>query len=162
MIRNRISSDPEDLNELNKVYPWIPNERMIRPIPEILTEKYYKTQRILGRWNSLSDYILDVDFHYPVKEENGKYKALPPKVSEWAFTRAEFPYALPEGTTHSILWNSTHTMNDDFDDSRINELIEFILKDKTGIDSYDFAWYKNPHPTILNLYHVQVFWIRLV
>ena len=37
-----------------------------------------------------------------------------------------------------------------------SELISLLLN-----ESYDFVWYKNPKSSFENIFHVQVFWIKL-
>jgi hypothetical protein len=43
----------------------------------------------------------------------------------------------------------------------INKIITKNLQNITGSDNFDFAWYKNPKPTIKEFFHVQVFWSKL-
>jgi hypothetical protein len=161
MIRNRISSDIQDLNELHKKYWWIPDETMIRPTPKILEDKRHFSNYILHNWMSFRDFILDTHFKYPVDVEDGQLYILNKvEKSEWNFTRSIFPYNLSENVNHYVLWNSYYDYSADFDDLTINTIIKDTLESMLGTD-FDFAWYKNPKPSIPELYHVQVFWIRL-
>lgn len=162
MIRNRICSDIQDLNELHKKYWWIPNETMIRPTPKILEDKRHFSNYILHNWMSFRDFILDTHFKYPVDVEDGQLYILNKvEKSEWNFTRSIFPYNLSENVNHYVLWNSYYDYSTDFDDFTINTIIKDTLESIVGNDKFDFAWYKNPNPSIPELYHVQVFWIKL-
>jgi hypothetical protein len=162
MLRNKISSDIHDLNELHKKYWWIPDENMVRPTPEILEEKRAFSNYVLHNWMSYKDFILDTHFKYRVDIEDGhKFVSSTVKKSEWNFQQSLFPYNIPGRVRHYILWNSLYDYFQHFDDSVINNLIKDTLDQMVGIDSYDFAWYKNPKPSIPELFHVQVFWIQL-
>ena len=72
-------------------------------------------------------------------------------------------FLLPE-SNHWILWCLEKDFSFDFPDELINQIIEekikFVLDLESNID-FQFAWYKNPKPTIPEFYHVQVFWIIL-
>lgn len=94
---------------------------------------------------------------------------------EWAFVKSEFPYNLEcedeiesesegEGkrkTNHWVLWNSLYSITMEFDEKQINEMLEDTLKEIVGSDAFDFAWYINPCPSIPELWHCHVFWVRL-
>lgn len=160
MIRNKISSDVEALATLKKTHWWIPDENQIRPSLEVIEEKRKLSEWVLSNYISFRDFILDAFFDYATEKENGL--AYVPRVSrcEWTFCKSQFPYALEPNVKHYILWNSFYNYNMEFEDSKINSLIEDTLTHLVGSDAFDFAWYKNPKPSIPELYHVQVFWIR--
>lgn len=161
MIRNRISSDIQDLNELHKKYWWIPNETMIRPNSKILEEKQHFSNYVLHNWMSFRDFILDTHFKYPVDIDDGHIHILNNvEKPEWNFQKSLFPYSLPENVNHYVLWNSYYNYFADFDDLTINRIIKDTLESMLRCD-FDFAWYKNPKPSIPELYHLQVFWIKL-
>ena len=161
MLRCRISSAIQDLNELHKKYSWIPNETMIRPSPKVLEDKRHFSNYVLGNWMSFRDFILDTHFKYPIDVEDGHICIRDAvKSSEWKFQKSLFPYNLPSDVNHYILWNSFYDYSVDFDDSVINGIIKDTLEHMLGAN-FDFAWYKNPKPSIPELYHVQVFWIRI-
>lgn len=162
MIRNKISSDIQDLNELHKKYWWIPNETMIRPNKKILEDKRTFSEYVLHNWMSFRDFILDTHFKYPIDIEDGHiHIAFEVKKSEWNFQKSLFPYDLLDGVNHFVLWNSMYDYFNDFDDSVINTIIKDSLESMLGSDKFDFAWYKNPKPSIPELWHCQVFWVRL-
>ena len=63
-----------------------------------------------------------------------------------------FPYAVPEGTKHYILWLPSP---EPIDDETVNQfLTEAVLRE----GGHDWVYYYNPKPTILEIWHVQVFW----
>jgi hypothetical protein len=161
MIRNKISSDIQDLNELNKKYFWIPNETMIRPNEKVLEEKRHFSNYVLHNWMSFKDFILDTHFHFPVDIEDGHLYVLDTANKlEWHFTKSLFPYDLPESVSHYILWNCFSDCFAVFEDSKINNIIKETLESIVGGDNFDFAWYINPKPSIPELWHCQVFWIK--
>lgn len=162
MICGRISSDKEELNKLHKKYWWIPDETMIRPTPKMLEDKLQFSNYILHNWMSFKDFILHTHFKYPVDSEDGHLyvKKLVEKL-EWVFIHSMFSYKLPNGVHHYVLWNSMYDFFMDFDDSKINLIIKETLEEMLNTDAFDFAWYKNPKPSIPELYHIQVFWIKL-
>jgi hypothetical protein len=148
MLRCKISSNIQDLNELHKQYWWIPNENMIRPDEKILDEKRRFNIYVLNNWLNYKEFIIDKYF----KDISGL---------EWAFVKSLFPYNLVNGVNHYILWNSKFDYFVELEESKINNIIKDTLKNIVGSDSFDFVWYKNPKPSIPELWHIQVFWIRL-
>jgi len=160
MIRGRISSDAEILNSLHAEYSWIPNSQQIRPSKEAQLAKQKKSEDILKEWMTFKDFILDTHFGYSTGMYRGRhYVPGPISTSEWCFSPCMFPYSLNEGSHHFILWNSYHDIQVEFDNECINKEITESLKKIVGNDQFDFVWYKNPKPTLPELYHVQVFWI---
>lgn len=162
LLRCKISSDIQDLNELHKKYFWIPNETMIRPSPKVLEDKRQFSNYVLHNWMSFKDFILDTHFKFPVDIEDGHLYVLDtPRKIEWNFQKSLFPYDLPESVYHYVLWNSFTDCFHLFEDSKINNIIKETLESMLGCDSFDFAWYINPKPSIPELWHCQVFWIRI-
>jgi hypothetical protein len=159
-MRGRISSDIADLNTLHKTYPWIPDETMIRPSPDLVKQKLEIIHMIDTTWKSLKDYILCSVFAVPFDEnEKGIHYATTYDTSHvWMFSPALFRYNLPVTASHFILWNSKHDFYHDFDDATINDKINEYLDGLVGSYKYKFAWYKNPKPSVIDFYHVQVFW----
>jgi hypothetical protein len=160
MIRGQISPNLDELNELHKLYSWIPNESMIRPNEHDLALKREFANYTLTRWNSYRDFVLHYYFKCPFIILNDKYVVFEQIRDEWAFTKSLFRYNLPPNVNHYILWNSFNDMNSTFTNETINGLIEEYLKKIVGSDTFDYAWYLNPKPSVFELWHVQVFWIR--
>ena len=82
------------------------------------------------------------------KDDCGRGKGIQP----YHFAPNLFPYAVPEGTRHYILWLPSPV---EVAEETVNRyLTEAVLRE----GGEDFVWYYNPKPTILEIYHVQVFW----
>jgi hypothetical protein len=161
LLHCKISSDVVDLNELHKERWWIPNENMIRPHKDILDSKREFSRNVLEKWASFRDFILDTHFRYRVNKYNNLLIADDrDKKEEWNFRAALFPYNLPVGVNHYVLWNSKYNYFTGFDEVKINGIIKECLSNMLDSDSFDFAWYLNPKPSIPELWHCQVFWIR--
>ena len=161
MIRNRISSELADLNNLKKTYPWIPNEHQIRPTIQLREEKRKYKQYILQKYESFRDFILDSMFDYSTITKNGRLYVPHTIRNEWSFCKSMFPYDLEPEVKHYVLWNPCYDYNAEFDDMKINQLIEDTLAQLVGSDEFDFAWYKNPKSGIPEVWNCQIFWVRL-
>jgi hypothetical protein len=159
MIRNKIDSDIKSLNELNKKYSWLPNENMIRPSSQDIANKKILISKINTEWLSTKDYILNSVFGLNYIDENGiKFVKDTKNINEWIFEPSIFRYNLEEGSNHYILWNSKYRFQDEIDNDIINNIITCELIKIIGSSDFDFAWYKNPKPTVPEFYHLQVFW----
>lgn len=145
ILKCRVSSNITDLNELNKQFNWIPNEYSIRPDSQSLELKKFYCNQILEKYGSFNEYIFENVFNSNT-------------INKWVFRQAHFKYNVPFNTHHYVLWNIEQNLSYDYDDNTINQKIKEEL-DKI-CSSYDFVWYKNPKPTVMEYYHVQVFWIK--
>jgi hypothetical protein len=163
MIQDEISSDINVLNELNKKYIWIPNENTIRPTQSDLVRKYFLNNTIQTEWKSMKDFIQNSVFKKPylIDENNKKYVENQNYVEEWLFEPSMFRYNIIPKSKHYILWNNKHNFFENYDSKKINQILKVVIFDKLGHHNYDFAWYKNPKPTVPEFYHIQVFWIDL-
>ena len=162
LLRNKISSDIQDLNELHRYYKWIPDENMIRPNPKVLEDKRIFSDYVLRKWASFQDFILDTHFKYTVDIKDERYYIQNEvKKSEWNFQKSLFPYDLPLEVNHYILWNSLYDCSNEFNESMINTIIKDTIESMSTTDKFDFAWYKNPKTSIPELWHCQVFWVRI-
>ena len=148
MLRSRISSSIADLNSLSATYDWIPNEHTIRPTPEDLEEKRRQMAQIEATWPTVRDYIMHSVFV-------GSQGA-------WVFKPSVFRYGLPAHSNHYVLWHRDHHYYHNIDDDLVNEIIGAQIKNIIGSDGYMFAWYKNPKPTVVDFWHVQVFWTSTI
>ncbi len=159
-INGKISSSLEDLNALNLVHPWLPNAATIRPSPEVLLEKQRAMNDVMYEWHTVWDYILYTVFGAQQRINAFAKREVAPNsfLKEWVFAPSLFPYALPAGTNHYILWYVYNNCNDDIDDEEINGRIKNSLQSSLGHSDFEFAWYKNPKPTVPQFWHVQVFW----
>jgi hypothetical protein len=146
MLQCHISSNINNLNELNKQFNWIPNEYSIRPDSQTLEQKKFYCDQILEKYGSFNEYIFENVFNSNL-------------ANKWVFRPAHFRYNIYHGTNHYVLWNIQQNLSYDYDNKIITNKIKEEL-DKI-CSSYDFVWYKNPKPTVMEYYHVQVFWIRI-
>lgn len=143
-MKGRISSELEDLNRLSATYDWIPNENTIRPTPEDLATKRRVMAEIAASWPSVKDFVVSSIFNNSTEQ--------------WIFKPSNFRYNLPSHSNHYILWNTQYDYFSIFDDHIINQQIEIMIKNITGRQAISYAWYKNPKPTVLDFWHIQVFW----
>ncbi len=182
-MRSKISSAIADLNSLSAIYDWIPNEHTIRPTAEDLEVKRAEMDRISMTWPSVKDYVIHEIFGERIyrcasladaKHQLGNGVALDYTNSvgeifmgselcsgEFIFEPSRFRYNLPSHSNHYILWSTVKPYWCTYDDHVVNDRISMQIKNIVGHDRYQFAWYKNPKPTIIDFWHVQVFWINL-
>ena len=151
----KISADIHELNALHVEHPWLPNEFTIRPKPSLLAEKQHSINRVMFEWATVYDYIMYTVFGAQRRVNAlAKWTTIPNSTLKvWAFEQSLFPYDLPAGTNHFILWHRDTDYNHSFSDDEINQLIKNRLPAAS-----EFAWYKNPRPTVPQFWHVQVFW----
>jgi hypothetical protein len=158
MIRNKINCDKETLNKLNSKYSWIPNETSIRPSVDDISKKNELIDYINKTWLSTKDYILNNVFNES-KMSNEHFNFVVRYDSDkWVFSECIFRYNLPKYANHYILWYSGQNYYYNFDDEVINNKIEEELSKFLNHNYFDFAWYKNPKPSVPEFYHIQVFW----
>jgi hypothetical protein len=169
MLRNKISSNINVLDKLNKIYPWIPNSTMIRPNSKDLEKKMLLTNEINNEWYSFKDYLMYKIFQndYEIDENGKKYIKLINNDSkttntindEWFFSPSLFRYDLVGYSNHWILWNNQNNFEYEPPENIITKIIETKIFNIIHNDSFEFVWYKNPKPSVKDFYHIQVFWI---
>lgn len=162
IYRQKINNDINILNILNKHYDWIPNEYTIRPSLDILALKKYNIEDVNLNWESIKDYIFHYIFNRPYYiNENNKNAILNHNFEEkWIFNESQFRYDLPDNSNHYILWNNKYNMFDDIDDDIINNILTEFILNKFGHNKFNYVYYKNPKPTINDIWHVQVFFTQ--
>lgn len=108
MLRRRIPSDIQHLNELNRTYKFVPNEFTCRPRPDIRAIKDDTLIEIEEKWASMADFVLFRIFGKKFDWCDGKFvvkdRSLPADLR--LFRPNEFPYNIDEGN-HWIMWYST-------------------------------------------------------
>lgn len=108
MLRRRIPSDIQHLNELNRTYKFVPNEFTCRPRPDIRAIKDETLVEIEEKWASMEDFVLFRIFGKKFDWCDGKFvvkdRTLPADLR--LFRPNEFPYNIDEGN-HWIMWYST-------------------------------------------------------
>src|SRR5690349_10920906 len=58
MLRQKISSNAETMQELHLQYGWIPGSVSIRPTPDIIEKKNNYIANMLNRYVTLQDFVL--------------------------------------------------------------------------------------------------------
>jgi hypothetical protein len=160
-LKCKINADISILNELHRQHWWIPDQSMIRPTQKVSEDKMIFSNYVLHNWMSFKDFILDTHFNYQKYVEDGHIYTMTPYQSEWKFIKSLFPYDIPTGVNHYVLWNSYFSCLCAFEDDTVNTIINTTLESINGIDNFDFVWYINPKLSIPELWHCQVFWIRI-
>lgn len=145
-MRGRIDSSLEALNALSVIYDWIPNENTIRPTDADLAIKRHRMAEIEATWPSVKDFIKYTVFNDLLE---------PP---HWMFKPSIFRYNLPNHSNHYILWFSNENYYYEFPNDVINHHLDLMIKNECGHNNFMYAWYKNPKPTVVAFWHVQVFW----
>lgn len=75
----------------------------------------------------------------------------------------KFPYSLPPGTRHSILWylgDWRGVLDGDTITDHVSTELAEVIGGKAGA-TFEFVWYENPKMSIPDIFHVQVFWREL-
>ena len=150
MFNCKITNDVEVLNMLNKLHPWIPSSKNIRPTPYDITLKQNYIDKHLEKYKTVKDIvlyeILKIDQNTDINKINNTY-----------LLENKFPYQLPlkEETKHYILWFVSVKMTD----SEINNL---LFNELSQIyTNFEFIWYKNPKMSLPleheNIEHIHVF-----
>ena len=69
--------------------------------------------------------------------------------------RNRFPYQLPKGTQHYVMWyyGNIELLNENDIDTDIKLNLQYLFPSST----LQFIWYENPKMNIPEVYHVQVF-----
>jgi hypothetical protein len=186
MIRQKISSNVDTMQELHTKYGWIPGCESIRPNAAIKEKKHNYITNMLIRYVSLQDFVLHRFFGLKTITQgdwsNSRMHVSDTEISsarinatkngnrhEFRFLPNLFSYQVPVGTNHYVIWfllNGNKTIDpithSPLTDDEINSSIEQALRQLLGPtnETFSFVWYLNPKPTIVSdvLYHVQVFW----
>lgn len=161
-IRSRIDSDKEAMQVLHETHGWVPGRDHIRPTRQAIADKtayLFDTVRWYGgECDAIWDLIFDFD---TVMNDDGKLVVAPGVVGDDTSVRSKFslnrfPYEVPRGTRHSVMWYTHWPPH--VDDKRIDADISKALEESLGHDDFDYVWYVNPKMTIASVFHVQVFW----
>ncbi|KAJ3446245.1 n-acetylglucosamine-induced protein [Anaeramoeba flamelloides] len=149
MIRGKIDSNPEVLNQLHQIHPWVPSGSQIRPSKSTLEIKRQEMSTNFYDINLFSEQLFGVGWS---EAQNGKGKSK-------TFQPNKYPYDVSPKTHHYIIWYPYR--NNFLTDEQITQDILEEIKCLVGSESgFDFCWYENPKMTIADIYHVQVFWTR--
>ena len=93
-LRCKVSSDLNELNRLNAIYPWIPNSEQVRPPPELIEQKNIDMAEVHSRWMCSKDYIYHKVFDKQFFVRNDKYVVFDKELSHLpkVFKKNEYPY----------------------------------------------------------------------
>lgn len=184
-LRGRVSSDVEELQRLHDSgYPWLPDAASVRPPPAARREKQQLLDNAVRRYDSTRSYVLHRIFRLAC-ESRGAFEAPVLFVSEATeaaarrpagsaddvprltrFVPNAFPYTLCPDTRHYVLWFLLDHGEDEaaaaaaLTDGVVNGTLRAELDALQPDGAYDFVWYRNPKPSVVDgvTYHVQVFW----
>jgi hypothetical protein len=146
-LRCRISSDIDVLDGLHVLYPWIPNSQMIRPLNRAKKEE--EIAEIARTWVSFTDFIKHFVFQIPAfRSFDGWCVGSAEPREKVVLEKANFPYNVPVGTLHYVLWFYDRTP----EENEVTDILNQLL-----VDGEQFVWYINPKMTIPEIFHVQVF-----
>ena len=157
----KISSDCGCLSKLQVYYKWVPSAETVRPSEAGKLAKQARLDQITDEYTSMRDYIDHTVFGCSVNNVNDTEKISVEEVTTpdlVVFKPNEFPYQIEQGN-HYVLWYAVGEKPKG--DEAITEDIVRELGKLVDGNSFDFAWYENPKPSIIERYHVQVFWTML-
>lgn len=154
-MRGRISTDLGEMERLHEQTGWTPGPDHIRPDARTMLQKEFVVANIEQQWESTSEWVYHHVFGMAARRTNGLRTATRPEAGQTVLVPQSFPYMVPTGTTHLVLWCSSPRKQ--WSDADINLAIANALEEQGG---GDFAWYFNPKPTVIaeEMFHVQVFW----
>jgi len=159
-INTKINASLESLNAYNEIYPWIPNEYQIRPTDMIRFIKNNLMGNIFNEFHSTRDYILVTLLNMNAERIDKKIKVIENYDKLNKFEVCRFRYQIDSSAFHYIMWYNCS--KDDLTDEEITKDINNGIYNIIKSDNYSFVWYENPKMTINDVFHVQVFWVKLV
>ena len=152
----QISPKLDNLDNLNKVYPWIPNSNQIRPTDDQKEKKEKDYWNANNFYDNTIDYLYDIIFNFDTSlNSNGKLISNNPDKLIKVFRPNDYPYQLNNNSNHYVLWYNCEKQPYSYD--HINQDIKKEL-DKL-FKNYQYVWYENPSMSVPEIYHVQVFFI---
>ena len=152
----QISPDLDNLDKINKIYPWIPNSTQVRPSDKLKEKKEIDYQNAENFYASTSDYLYDIIFNFPTQfNSEGKLKTLNTNNLTKIFRPNDYPYQLNHISNHYVLWYNC--INKPYSYEEINQDINMELS--KIFNKYQYVWYENPAMSVPEIYHVQVFFI---
>lgn len=177
MLRGRIESDFSSLDVLFEQVGWTPNSACVRPNSESLDQKRRLLENAAARYATMRDYVLARIFRIrasPISQSFAEQKlhvtdeALGEALQEAKklpggrkvrFMPNLFPYQVPQGTFHYVLWFLLSATGPP-SDQEVDAALERVFAELKVLEKVEYVWYKNPKPTIDDglTHHVQVFW----
>ena len=118
-IRGKISPHIETLNLLHSHFPWIPNSTQIRPTEKIRQKKF----DFISQYKTWEELFADSIFQCKTNE-------LFSIKNRWTLLSNSFPYNVPIGTWHDVLW--ILSMNTIPTDEEIENYLKSVFNFKFG------------------------------
>ncbi|KAH3766699.1 hypothetical protein Pelo_1428 [Pelomyxa schiedti] len=154
VINGKVFKRPEMLNSLHKTMGWIPGWEHVRLLPADQHRKEEFMANIRTQYLSMGDYVLATLFgmlpvEVTVERPDGATRHttllhvptenLPHKK---VFTRNIWPYHVPDGTEHFLMWY-TWGPKDGLTDEEITRDIQQALAETVRQGVVEFVWYEN-------------------
>jgi len=155
-LRSRISCKAQEMQKLHEATGWTPGAEHVRPSPEMLSQKEFFLHNLARMWTP-ADWVFCHVFNMPACAGSGLRTAKRPASGLTKLAQQPFPYSLPDGVQHFVLWCSSPRT--EWTSEAITSSIAREVDQQGG---GEFVWYENPKPSVEDpqLYHVQVFWKR--
>jgi hypothetical protein len=156
--RERMSTTPDAMKQLHQASGWTPDPQHVRPTEAVHAQKQFALASIAASWQSVADWVCNEIFGTSThRAHDGRRVAERPVAGRAVLAPQPFPYELPVGTWHLVLWMAESQGARAWTDEQITASIAAAV-DKCG--GGEFVWYRNPKPSVLDahLAHVQVFW----
>jgi len=157
--RERMCAAPAAMELLHQETGWTPNPQHVRPTEVVRAQKEYALESITASWQSMADWVCHDVFDTTIhRAADGRRVADRPAAGSAVLAHQPFPYMLPNGTQHMVLWMAETQCTPAWTDERITASIANAVDSSGG--GGEFVWYCNPKPSVLDahLAHVQVFW----
>ena len=164
-VSGRVSSHTTELQRLHDTYGWMIGREHIRPVETVMTWKKEALRKALVEYVTYADSIL-VDLFGCTSELVGSRRMASPfgkeEINRYVFVPSMFPYQVPQGTFHYIIWYLIACGTDkDITEDQVNQNICTELCKLFPNREFEFGWYENPKSTIgsdARICHAQVFW----
>ena len=157
-INNKINPCYSNLDMLNSNYEWIPSSENIRPNEDIINKKAVDngTYNIIYSTNIDQVLIRYFNIKKKINRNDNKFESVIPitNLKKKIFIPNEYPYDVPKGTNHYVMWYTYDNISDEIVTSDISSELNNILNHS----NFEFVWYENPKMTVPEIFHVQVFW----
>ena len=155
VLRCKVDSDVQMMQMLHEVYRWVPGAEQVRPTPAVRAQKELLIANMETMWVTPAAWVFHQIFGMRTTRIAGKRTAERPSPGRTVFAVNPFPYQVPDGTLHWVLWMASPVA--EWPDERITAEIAREVDERGG---GDFVWYANPKMSMGDpeLHHVQCFW----
>ena len=152
-LRSKVPSDLASLQKLHERTGWTPGAAHVRPDPATRAQKELLIANLEQMWACHADWVFSQIFGTATRRDaSGRRTAERPAHGCMVFAPQPFPYAVPEGVQHYVLWCAAprREVSD-------RDITERISREVEAHGGGDFVWYENPKMSVEHeaLYHVQ-------